>query len=173
MYSRPFRLWLRAFFERGCLAGWMLLMMATTVVFGLSAELLIFGTILSFDHIFLIDARSAPFLVLGVFATLNFPLVVKLREYGVQNLNFEIHEHALNQLTTPPEAWSNAIVALLDETAERSGKLVLLVRLIDEAPGPVERQDRRAEAKAWLKENRDKLTDEDEAFVRDYLGYLH
>jgi len=150
----------------------MLLMTATTVVFGLSAELLIFGTILSFDNIVLIDARSAPFLVLGIFAALNFPLVVKLREYGVQHLNFEIHEHALNQLVTPPETWSNVIMALLDETALRSDELVLLVRLIDEAPGPVERQDRRAEAKTWLKENRDKLTDEDKTFVHDYLGYL-
>ena len=172
MYPRPFRLWLRAFFERGCLAGWMLLLTATTVVIGLSAELLIFGTLLSFGHIALIDARSAPFLVLGVFATLNFPLVVKLHEYGVQNLNFEIHEQALNQFADPPESWSNAIAVLLDETTLRSDKLVLLVRLIDEAPGPVERQDRRAEAKAWLKENRDKLTDEDQAFVHDYLGYL-
>ena len=173
MHPRPFRQWQRAFFERGCLAGWMLLMTATTVVLGLSAELLIFGTVLSFDHIVLIDERSAPFLVLGLFATLNFPLVIKLRQYGVQNLNFEIHEHALNQFVTPPETWSNAILALLDETALRSDKLVLLVRLIDEAPGPVERQDRRAEAKAWLKENRGKLTDEAQAFVHDYLGYLH
>jgi len=173
VYPRPFRLWLRAFFERGCLAGWMLLMTANTVVLGLSAELLIFGLILSLDHIFLIDAHSAPFLVFGVFATLNFPLVMKLREYGVQNLNFEIHEHALNQMVIPPESWSDTIMALLDETAFRSEKLVLLVRLIDEAPGPVERQDRRAEAKAWLQENRGKLTDEDRAFVKDYLGYLH
>ena len=151
----------------------MLLMVANTVILGLSAELLIFGTFFSFDHVVLLDDRSAPFLVVGVFATLTFPLVMKMREYGVENLNFEIHEHALNQFVEPPESWSNTILALLDETAVRSGKLVLLVRLIDEAPGPVERQERRAEAKAWLKENRDKLTDEDKAFVRDYLGYLH
>jgi hypothetical protein len=151
----------------------MLLMTANTVIIGLSAELLIFGLLLSFNHIVLIDARSAPFLVLGVFATLNFPLVVKLWEYGVENLNFEIHEQALNRLAEPPESWSTVILALLDETAQRSDKLVLMVRLIDEAPGPVERQDRRAEAKAWLRENRDKLTDEDKAFVGDYLSYLH
>jgi hypothetical protein len=172
VYPRPFRQWLRAFFERGCLAAWMLLMMVNTVILGLSAELLLFGTIFSFGHIVLIDERSAPMLLLGVFAALNFPVVVKLREYGVENLNFEIHEHALNSFMDPPETWSNAILALLDETALRSSKLELLVRLIDEAPGPVERQDRRTEAKAWLKENRDQLTDEDNAFARDYLGYL-
>jgi hypothetical protein len=50
--------------------------------------------------------------------------------------------------------------------------LVILVRLIDEAPGPVERQDRRAEAKAWLRNNRDRLTTEDKEFVNEYLGYI-
>ncbi len=47
-----------------------------------------------------------------------------------------------------------------------------LVQLIDEAPGPVERQDRRAEAKAWLKINREKLSEEDCEYVNQYLGYL-
>jgi hypothetical protein len=150
----------------------MLLMTINTVILGLSAGLLVFGMILSFGNIILIDQHSAPFLVLGLFATLNFPVVVRLREYGVENLNFELHEHALNQLADPPETWSNTILALLDESASKTEELILLVRLIDEAPGPVERQDRRAEAKAWLKENREKLTDEDRAFVNDYLGYL-
>ena len=60
---------------------------------------------------------------------------MKLRRYGVENLNFEIHEHALNGLVSAPESWSNVILALLDESAVRSNELVLLVRLIDEAPG--------------------------------------
>ena len=33
--------------------------------------------------------------------------------------------------------------------------------------------DRRGEAKAWLKENRDKLSEEDKEFAREKLGYLH
>jgi hypothetical protein len=48
----------------------------------------------------------------------------------------------------------------------------MLVRLIDEAPGTVERQDRRAEAKAWLKNNGHKLSEEDREFVKQNLGYL-
>jgi hypothetical protein len=87
-------------------------------------------------------------------------------------LNFELHETAFNQMMTPPESWSNTIMALLDEAAAESGKLDILVRLIDEAPGPVERQERRAEAKAWLRENRDKLTEEDRELARERLGYL-
>lgn len=143
----------------------MILMTANTIVIGLAAELLIVGSLLSFHHVFLIDQRTAPLLVFGVFAILNFPVVFRLRAYGVANLNFEIHEHALNQIMTPPETWSQTIMALLDETASRTDELVLLVRLIEEAPGPVERQDRRAEAKAWLKENQDKLTDEDKLYA--------
>jgi len=150
----------------------MLMMMVNTVILGLSAELLIFGTIFSFDHVILINEHTARLLVLGVFAGFNYPLIARLRKYGVENLHFEIHESALNRFMEPPESWSNVILALLDETAQRSSELVLLVRLIDEAPGPVERQDRRAEAKAWLKDNQDKLTDEDKVFVREYLGYL-
>jgi hypothetical protein len=111
-------------------------------------------------------------LVCGVFSLLIFPMVARLREYGVANLNFELHEHALNKMMTPPESWSNTIMALLDEAAGASGKLEMLVRLIDEAPGPVERQERRIEAKAWLKENRAKLTEEDIEFARERLGYL-
>jgi hypothetical protein len=150
----------------------MVLMVAHTVVLGLSAELLVFGTAFSFYHLALLNEHTAPFLVLGVFAVLTFPVVVKLREYGVENLNFEIHEHALNSWVEPPESWSDVMLTLLDETAQRSNELVLLVRLIDEAPGPVERQDRRAEAKAWLKTNRDKLTTADRDFVNEYLGYI-
>jgi hypothetical protein len=167
-----FRKWLRAFFERACLVFWMLSMTANTVILGLSAELLVFGTISSFNHIVLIDGHTAPLLLFGVFALFNFPVVAKLRKYGVEHLNFEIHESAINRFMEPPESWSNVILALLDETALRSNELVILVRLIDEAPGPVERQDRRAEAKAWLKNNRDKLTNEDEDFVNEYLGYI-
>ena len=48
----------------------------------------------------------------------------------------------------------------------------MMIRLIDEAPGPVERQERRAEAKAWLKDNREKLTEEDRELARTRLGYL-
>jgi len=150
----------------------MVLMVANTVVLGLCAELLVFGAFFSFYHLTLIDEHTAPFLLAGVFAALNFPVVVKLREYGVENLNFEIHEHAMNQFVEPPESWSNVILTLLDETALRSNELVILVRLIDEAPGPVERQDRRAEAKAWLRNNRDRLTTEDKEFVNEYLGYI-
>ncbi len=162
----------RAFLERGCLAAWMVLMTLNTIVLGLAVELFVFGTILSFSEILLINSQTAPLLVLGVFALLNFALVARLREYGVANLNFELHENALNKLMTPPESWSNTIMALLDEAAAESGKLELLVRLIDEAPGPVERQERRNEAKAWLKDNRDKLTEEDLELARERLGYL-
>lgn len=162
----------RTFFERGCLAAWMILMTVNTIVLGLAVELLVFGTILSFSEILLINAKTAPMLVCGVFALLNFPLVARLRIYGVENLNFELHETALNRMMTPPESWSNTIMALLDEAAGQSDKLEMLVRLIDEAPGPVERQERRAEAKAWLKDNREKLSEEDRELARERLGYL-
>lgn len=150
----------------------MLLMVANTVVLGLSAELFFFGVALSFWHFMLINEHTAPLLVFGIIAMVNFPVVVRLREFGVANLNFELHENALNSLMTPPETWSNVILTLLDQTAARSQELIMLVRLIEEAPGPVERQDRRAEAKAWLMENRAHLTDEDRDFVRENLGYL-
>lgn len=172
MFSESFYKWMRGAFERGCLAGWMLLMVINTVFLGLAILLLVFGPIFLLMHFVLIDERSAPLLVLGVFATFNLPIVVKFREYGVEHLNFEFHEDALNALMNPPESWNNLILTLLDETALRSHKLDILVRLIDEAPGPLERQDRRAEAKAWLKNNRHKLTDEDKEFVNKYLGYL-
>ena len=161
----------RALFERGCLAAWMILMTINTIVLGLAIELLVFGTILS-SEVLLINSQTAPLLVCGVFAVLIFPMVARLRTYGVENLNFELHETALNQMMTPPESWSNTIMALLDEAAAESGKLEMMVRLIDEAPGPVERQERRAEAKAWLKDNREKLTEEDRELARARLGYL-
>ena len=162
----------RAFFERGCLAAWMVLMSVNTIVLGLAIELFVFGTILSFGDFLLINSQTAPLLVWGIFAILLFPVVAKMREYGVANLNFEIHEAALNQIMTPNESWSNVILTFLDETAANSNKLELLVRLIDEAPGPVERQERRAEAKAWLKDNREKLSEEDRELVNEKLGYL-
>lgn len=163
----------RAFFERGCLAGWMVLLIIDTVILGLAIELLVFGTICSLDNILLINEHTAPLLLYGVFASIGLPLMMRFWDYGVENLNFEIHEAAMNRFVDPPESWSSVILALLDDTAARSHELEMLVRLIDEAPGPVERQDRRAEAKAWLKENRDKLTEEDKEFVRENLGYLH
>ena len=162
----------RAFLERGCLAAWMVLMSINTIILGLAIELFVFGTILSFNEILLINSQTAPLLVCGVFALLIFPLVARLRIYGVENLNFELHETALNRMMTPPESWSNTIMALLDEAAAESGKLEMMIRLIDEAPGPVERQERRAEAKAWLKDNREKLTEEDRELARARLGYL-
>ncbi len=162
----------RSLFERVCLAGWMVLMTANTIVLGLAIELLVFGFILSFNEILLINPQTAPLLVCGVFSLLFFPMVSRMREYGVANLNFELHEHAPNKMMTPPESWSNALMALLDEAAGNSGKLEMLVRLIDEAPGPVERQERRTEAKAWLKDNHDKLSEEDRELARERLGYL-
>ncbi len=150
----------------------MLLMTANTVVIGLAVELIVFGAIFSVYHVLLINTQTAPLLLYGVVATGVFPVVMKLREYGVENLNFELHEHALNQFLEPPESWSTVILTLLDETALRSHELVMLVRLIDEAPGAVERQDRRAEAKAWLRANWNELTEEDREFVNERLGYM-
>jgi hypothetical protein len=151
----------------------MLTLFVNTVVLGLAIELFVFGTLFSFGNILLINEHTAPLLVWGVFGTFTFPLVMKFWDYGVENLNFEIHECAINRLVEPPQAWSNAILALLDESADRSAELELLVRLIEEAPGAVERQERRAEAKAWLAKNREKLTEEDREFVKENLGYLH
>ncbi len=148
-------------------------MVANTVIVGLAVELLVFGVICSMANLILIDQYNSRLLLFGVLGMPCFSLIAKLRRYGVENLHFELHEAALNQFVDPPETWSHLILALLDETALRSQELVMLVRLIDEAPGPVERQDRRAEAKAWLKENRSKLTAEDKAFLNEHLGYLH
>jgi len=151
----------------------MFLMTANTVVIGWALELFIFGIIFSFYRIVLITEHTAPLLLLGIFATFNIAIVSRLRKYGVANLNFELHERALNALVIPPASWGDPIRSLLDETSERSNELEMLVRHIDEAPGAVERQDRRAEAKAWLKLNHDQLNAEDQEFVRERLGYLH
>src|SRR5262249_33074453 len=113
----------------------MVLLVTNTVVLGLAIQLLVFGMLLSFANILLINQSNAPLLVWGVFAMFFFPMVKRMREYGVANLHFEIHEAALNRLMSPPESWSNVILALLDETAGRSDELEMLVRLIDEAPG--------------------------------------
>jgi hypothetical protein len=173
MFPLSIRKWLRTLFERGCLVGWGLRMVANTVVLGWAIELLVVGILLSFYQIVLIDEHTAPLLVFGIFALFNVALMSRLWECGVQNLNFEIHERAFNAMVELPPEWSNSIVALLDESAKYSNELEMLVRLIDEAPGPVERQDRRVEAKIWLKENRDKLSPEDKEFARENLGYLH
>ena len=151
----------------------MVLMTANTVVLGWAIELFVVGTVFSFYQIMLINAHTAPLLVYGIFALFNTAVVAKLHAYGVANLNFELHERSINALVEPPASWSDNILAFLDESAALSNELEMLVRLIDEAPGPVERQDRRAEAKAWLKLNRNKLSPEDREFVRERLGYLH
>jgi hypothetical protein len=151
----------------------MVVLCVNTVILGLALELFVFGTIFSFGNILLINEHTAPLLIWGVFGTFTFPLVVKFWDFGVENLNFEIHENSINRIMEPPQSWSNAIMALLDESAIRSSELEMLARLIEEAPGAVERQERRAEAKAWLLENRDKLTEEDLEFVKENLGYLH
>ena len=49
MYPLSFR----SFLERGCLAGWMLVFLINTVILGLAVELLVFGTICSFDNVLL------------------------------------------------------------------------------------------------------------------------
>lgn len=172
MYPQPFKKWFRAFCERVCLLLWFVLMVANTVVMGLAVELFIFGMVFACFQIPLINEHSAPLLVVGIFALFNFSFVVKLREYGVEYLNFEIHEGSLNKLVDPPESWSDLILTLLDQTALKSQELVVLVQLIDEAPGPVERQCRRAEAKEWLQKNWQSLTEEDREFANERLSYI-
>ena len=159
----------RALGERVCLVTWMLLMMATTVMVGLSVELLVSGFILSFNHVTLIDSGTFPFLAIGFVAVLNFPVVVKLHELGVAHLNFELHENFLNGAS---ESWETLILTLLDESALRSRQLEKLIQAICNAGSPAERQERRAEAKAWLITNHDSLTDEDQDIVLEHLSYL-
>jgi len=159
----------RAFFERSCFIGWMILMMATTIMVGLSVELLVFGFILSFDHVNLIDYRTFPFLAVGFIAAVNFPVVARLHVLGVEHLNFDIHE---NMLKYASESWETLILTLLDETTLRSRQLEKLVQAINTAPSAAERQERRAQAKAWLKENHDKLSDEDKEYVLEQLSYI-
>ena len=173
MTSLPTSKWLRSSFERGCLLGWVLLMTANTIVLGWAIELFVVGILLSFYQIALINEHTAPLLVYGIFALFNFAWIARLWQCGAQNLNFEIHERAFNGLVELPPTWSNSLLVLLDESSKYSNELEMLVRLIEEAPGPVERQDRRAEAKTWLKENREKLSDEDREFAREKLGYLY
>jgi hypothetical protein len=150
----------------------MVLMVANTVVMGLAAELFVFGMVFAFFQIPLINEHSAPFLMYGIFAIFNAAIVIKLRAYGVEYLHFEIHEGSLNKFIDPPESWSTLILTLLDHTALKSQELVTIVQLIDEAPGAVERQDRRAEAKAWLQKNWHDLTDEDKEFANERLSYI-
>jgi hypothetical protein len=160
----------RALGERACLVAWMILMVTNTVLVGLSVELLVFGVILSLGQITLIDNHTLPFLTVGFIAALNFPLVIKLHNLGVAHLNFEIHENILNNAS---ESWATLISTLLDDkTYLRSHRLDKLVRDIANAASPAERQERRAEAKAWLIENHDKLTDDDKEIVLEHLGYL-
>lgn len=160
----------RALGERACLVAWMLLMVANTVLVGLSVELLVFGLILSLDQVTLIDYHTLPFLTLGFIAALNFPIVIKLHNLGVAHLNFEVHENILNNAS---ESWATMISTLLnDETALKSHHLEKLVREIANAGSAAERQERRREAKAWLLENHDSLTDEDKEVVNEHLDYL-
>jgi hypothetical protein len=159
----------RALFERTCLVGWMILMMANTIMVGLSVELLVFGFFLSFYHVTLIDNGTLPFLAIGLVAFLNFPIVVKLHGLGVAHLNFEIHE---NMLKYASESWETLILTLLDEKGIRSHQLEKLVDAINNAASAAERQERRVEAKAWLIENNDRLTDEDKEIVLEHLSYL-
>jgi len=160
----------RAFFERSCLVGWVILMMTTTILIGLSVELLMMGSLFSLNQIYLIDHRTVPLLALGVVAALNFPVVIKLHELGVAHLNFEIHENILNNAS---ESWACMIATLLDDDSTlRSNQLEKLVRAINNAPSAPERQERRAEAKAWLIGNKDRLTEDDKEIVLEHLSYL-
>lgn len=160
---------LRSLGERLCLVAWVCLMMANTIMIGLSVELIVFGVILSLDQINLIDDRTLPFLIIGFIAVLNFPFVMKLHGLGMVYLNFGIHENVLNNAT---ESWGNLITTLIDETSLRSRQLEKLVRAINDAESAAERQERRREAKAWLIENKEKLTDADKEIVLEHLGYL-
>lgn len=144
-------------------------MVANTVMVGLSVELVIFGVLLSLYHVTLIDAGTLPFLAIGLVAVLNFPLVVKLHGLGVTHLHFEIHENMLNKAS---ESWESMILVLLDSSALQSHHLEKLVQAINNAESAAERQERRVEAKAWLIENQDKLTDEDKEVVLEHLSYL-
>jgi hypothetical protein len=148
-------------------------MAANTIVLGWAIELFVMGILLSFWQVTLINEHNVPLLIGGIFAIFNVALFSRLWQCGAQNLNFELHERAFNAMVDFPPAWSNSLLVLLDESTKYSNELEMLIQLIEEAPGPVERQDRRAEAKAWLKENRAKLSDEDKELVREKLGYLH
>jgi hypothetical protein len=160
----------RALGERACLVAWMFLMVANTVMIGLSVELLVFGALLSLNQVTLIDGRTLPFLAVGFAAALNFPFVIKLHNLGVAHLNFEIHENILNNAS---ESWATLISTLLnDETSLKSNQLEKMVRAIANAESAAVRQECRREAKAWLIENYESLPDEDKEVVHEQLGYL-
>ena len=159
----------RAFGERTCLVAWMILMMANTVMIGLSLELILFGALMSFYHVTLIGSGTLPFLTIGFIALLNFPLVAKLHDLGVNHLHFEIHENMMGKVS---ESWETLILTLLDETALQSRQLEKLVQAINNAPSAVVRQERRAEAKAWLIQNQGRLSEEDKEVVLEHLSYL-
>jgi len=143
--------------------------MANTVMIGLSLELLIFGALMSLYHVTLIGSGTVPFLTVGLLAFLNFPLVAKLHDLGVTHLHFEIHENMMGKAS---ESWEKLILTLLDESALQTRQLEKLIDLINNAPCAAERQERRAEAKAWLIENHDRLSDEDKEIVLEHLSYL-
>jgi hypothetical protein len=162
----------RGFFERVCLAGWMLHLVATTVLVGLSVELLIFGGLLSFYNISLLNDQSLEFLLYGGAAALNFPLVFKFRAYGMAHLNFELHEGEIDRMVLPPEFMGNYLLALFDAPALRSQELRAKEEAIDGASSPSDRQDLRREAKLWVLENRSGFSEEDTAFIQTCLGYM-
>jgi hypothetical protein len=143
--------------------------MASTIMIGLSVELLVFGGILSLSQITVIDEHTLPFLAIGFAAALNFPFVIKLHDWGVAHLHFEIHENVMNHA---PESWGNLIMALLDETAQQSQHLEKMIQAISAAESAAERQERRMEAKAWLIENQNNLSEEDKELVLEHLSYL-
>jgi hypothetical protein len=147
----------------------MVLMIANTVMAGLSLELLLFGALLSFYNVNLIDNGTMPFLAIGFLAILNFPLVAKLHGLGVTHLHFEIHENMMGKMS---ETLESLILTLLDETALQSRRLDQFVQAIANAESAAERQERRAEAKAWLIENQERLSEEDLEVVHEQLGYL-
>ena len=159
----------RAIGERTCLVAWMILMIANTVMVGLTLELVVFGVLLSAYHVTLIDHGTLPFIAMGFAAALNFPLVVKLHGLGVTHLHFEVHE---NMLSKASESWETLILTFLDETALRSRELEKLVQAISSAESAAERQERRTEAKAWLIANQEQLSDEDKEVVLEHLSYL-
>ena len=98
------------FGERTCLIAWMILMMANTVMIGLSLELVMFGGFMSLYHVNLIGSGTMPFLTIGFFAVLNFPLVAKLHDLGVNHLHFQIHENMMGKVS---ESWETLILTRL------------------------------------------------------------
>jgi hypothetical protein len=155
--------------ERACLIGWVLLLVASTVVIGWSVELLLVGAALAGNEVSLIDERTFPLLMMGFVAALNFPVVIKLHELGVTYLHFEEHENIFDARS---ESWGSLIEALLDDTAQTSRQLDKLIKEISDATSAADRQEKRREAKAWLIANEKGLSDEDRETVDEHLGYL-